>query len=267
MGQSGEDRLEKILRQRGFLISRREPYDKTLHSKIRDPKALEFFETLFSSYSYRIFLRDIISMREKIKPESFGLFIDREKVSEYLSLSENLGLLLPEDDETYTFPHRDITDIGDSFEHHIQKTLTSMGFDAIWGVKFESIECGGDFDIVGLAGDSVFYVEVKTSPPKHIEKGEMVSFIERIRSLMPELAIFLNDTHLRMKDKLVPLLEESFADMGVHDCSMKRVEREIFSLHGRIFIANTKRDPGTNLRICFNEFFSEKWKREMPFLK
>ncbi|RMG60778.1 MAG: hypothetical protein D6713_01920 [Deltaproteobacteria bacterium] len=259
--------LLSFLLQRGLTISRREPFEKTLFSRISGKEGKVRFLALFSSYTFRIFLRDVISMRRGIRPERFGLFIEKEVVERYLDEAVALGLLEKKGDETFDFPHDEITDIGDTFEFHLCQTLRKMGYPATWGVKFDAVSSGGDFDLVGLAGTSLFYIEAKTSPPKHIEKNEIVSFLERTKALKPDLAIFLNDTHLRMKDKLVPLMEESLEEASGEPHRMERVEREIFTLRGRLFVTNTKRDAGVNLRVCFNRFFEERWKESMPFLK
>jgi hypothetical protein len=49
------------------------------------------------------------------------------------------------------------------------------------------------------------YVEVKSSPPKHIDQRDVASFFERIADVVPHAAVFFVDTELRMTDKIASL--------------------------------------------------------------
>ena len=80
-------------------------------------------------------------------------------------------------------------------------------------------QAGGDYDVLSWVERNLLYLEVKSSPPKHIEGIEIGAFLDRIEALMPNFAILLVDTELRMKDKLVPLFEERARDperIGAH---------------------------------------------------
>jgi hypothetical protein len=258
--------LQRFLKQRGLSVCQCEPQERTLHFQIGKEELQEKFNSSLSSYSFRIFLRDIIAIRREIEPGRFGLFIEKDKVQSFLNLAEELTILEREVDGKYLFPFDNITDFGDTFEYFVSRILTDMGYDVTWGVKFDGISSGGDFDILGLAAGKFFYIETKTSPPKHVEMTEINSFIERVFALKPDFGILLNDTHLRMKDKLVPLMEEAMREKTGRKVIMKRVNREIFSLEGKIFISNTKRDIGINIKTCFKEFFHQDWIKGIPFL-
>lgn len=265
MGKKSGNPVYRFLRQRGFTVCQAEPFEKTIHKHIDKGWPRDEFNRHFTSYSYRIFLRDLISIRDHIHPDSFGLFIEREGVEKYLELSERLSLIERIKSGGYRFSLPDVTDIGDTFEYFVAQTLTDMDYDTAWGVKFEGISSGGDFDVIGLAAGKLFYIETKTSPPKHVEGGEIANFLERIISLRPDFGVLLNDTHLRMKDKLVPLIEEEVEKRTGSNASMERLDREIFSLQGKVFVTNTKRDIGVNLKICFQDFFHRDWKGSVPF--
>ena len=49
----------------------------------------------------------------------------------------------------------------------------------------------------------------------------------RAASLSPDFAVVLVDTHLRMKDKLVPLLSEALRMAGEERCELTRIERRL----------------------------------------
>jgi hypothetical protein len=87
----------------------------------------------------------------------------------------------------------------------------------------------------------------------------MRAFVQRVRKLSPDIAILLVDTHLRMKDKLVPLLSEALREEGAESWEMTRVEKETFGWNGRLFLTNSKRDIGANLALCLRSYFLDRF--------
>jgi hypothetical protein len=112
--------------------------------------------------------------------------------------------------------------------------------DAIWGVKFKRPNIGGDYDIITKFNGAIFYVEVKSSPPKQICANEVYSFLDRVFDLSPEMAIFLMDTELRMKDKIVPMFENELKKRYEEPPDIIRMEKELFQIWNKIFIINAK---------------------------
>ncbi len=102
--------------------------------------------------------------------------------------------------------------------------------------------------------DRFGYIEVKSSPPQHIDIPEIRSFVNRVQSLRPDMAIFFEDTHLRMKDKLVVMFEEEmqrrFGKEARQHYPGQRLHDEIFSINKILFLSNTKPGLTANLRIC-----------------
>ncbi len=262
MSPLAEGGTTRFLKQRGFRVCQCEPYERTIYGKLEGPDLKDRFHKAFQSYSFRIFLRDVISWKEGITPERFGPFIDRERIGTYLEMSEHFGILSGMRDGSYSLALDDISDIGDTFECFLARTLRDMGYDVTWGIKFEGISSGGDYDVIGTAAGKLFYIEAKTSPPKHVELGEMRNFVERVISLMPDFAILLDDTHLRMKDKLVPLLEEELGGRSGKSVALERVEKEIFTHLGKLYITNSKRGIPLNIRICMENYFSREWREK-----
>jgi hypothetical protein len=101
-------------------------------------------------------------------------------------------------------------------------------------------------------------VETKSSPPKGVELGEVKTFFSRIDDLLPEVAILFNDTQLRMKDKLVAMVEEELdRKYGEESKKLYPVERlmeELFHVRHRIFIVNSKRDVVENFHVCLRDY-------------
>jgi hypothetical protein len=133
------------------------------------------------------------------------------------------------------------------------------------------MESGGDHDVVSSVSSRFLYLEVKTAPPKHIEQPEISGFVRRIIDVAPDIAVFHNDTHLRMKDKIVPLLEEGIRTAQSRGASsfkckipnFKRVEREVFQLDSYVYVINSKPDLRRNLTTVFRHYF----RTTNPFLE
>ena len=94
---------------------------------------------------------------------------------------------------------------------------------------------GGDYDVITAIENQFGYIEVKSSPPKHIDIPEIRAFVDRIQSLRPHFAIFLEDTHLRMKDKLAVMFEEEmqrrYGEQAHQNYPVQRLHEEIFTIN------------------------------------
>ena len=231
----------RALLQRGLSLVEWGNEGRTFLPHLKGPRERETFYDLLRSYSFRLFLRDILVLRDRFQPERLGI-IRRGKSG------------------TIRFLAEEVTDFGDTFEWYVAETLRrEFSADAMWGVKIPDLPCGGDFDILALTSGRLLYLETKTSPPKHIELSDVCAFLDRVGTLSPDFAAILVDTHLRMKDKLVPLLSEALRMSGEEDCGMTRIERETFSWDGRIFVTNAKRDVGANLAVCLRSYFLDRF--------
>jgi hypothetical protein len=80
-----------------------------------------------------------------------------------------------------------------------------------------------------------------------------------VRKLSPDIAVLIVDTHLRMKDKLVPLLSEALGQEGMENHELVRLDKETFSWDGRLFLTNSKRDIGGNLALCLRGYFLDRF--------
>src|SRR5712664_1621631 len=81
-----------------------------------------------------------------------------------------------------------------------------LGCDVATGVKFRAPGLGGDLDVVAAMEGKLIYLELKSSPPKHLTQGEVAAFFARVRRLRPDVAVFAVDTALRLADRVLPLL-------------------------------------------------------------
>ena len=154
-----------------------------------------------------------------------------------------------EDAGGYRLAPRPVKSFGETLEWYVAEMLRRrLGMEAIWGVKFRRPNVGGDYDVLAKFDGSLLYAEVKSSPPKQIYDGEIGAFLDRVADLSPEIAVFLMDTELRMKDKIVPLFEKELESRYRTHEPVERIERELFQINGRIFILNAKGDIFQNMQ-------------------
>jgi hypothetical protein len=140
---------------------------------------------------------------------------------------------------------------------------------ALYGLRCKGTRCGGDFDVVSAMESRLIYMEVKSSPPKNIEGGEVHEFFGRLEDLQPHLAFFFVDTELRLKDKIVPLFEAERDAAGYpNPADAGRAEKigdEIFFLKPALYLLGSKRSIAGNLGVCFCHFFTSSPGKAFPF--
>jgi len=250
----------RALRQRGIAASDCAGESRTLLPCLPIPEDRDSFYALLHSYAFRLFLRDILALRDRYQPERLGPFFSPDSVERMARQVERLGFIRRMRGGKIRLLAEEVTDFGDTFEWFVAETLRrEFAADVLWGVTIPGLSCGGDFDILALVAGKLLYLETKTSPPKHIEQKEISSFLARVKTLSPDFAIILVDTHLRMKDKLVPLLSEGLRAEGMADGEMTRVEKETFSWERRIYLTNAKRDIASNLSLCLRNYFLDRF--------
>jgi hypothetical protein len=250
----------RALLQRGLSIQESAVEDRTFLPFIRSARGRRTFHRLLRSYAFRLFLRDVLTLRDRYLPERLGPFFTPESVEEMAASAERLGLIRRGPRGTIRLLADAVISFGDTFEWFVAELVRErFAADVLWGVKIPDLSCGGDFDVLALVSGRLLYIETKTSPPKHIDLKEMAAFLRRVGTLSPDFAVMLVDTHLRMKDKLAPLLSEALRGEGMENAEMVRIEREAFGWENRIFLANTKRDIDTNLALCLRSYFLDRF--------
>jgi len=77
-----------------------------------------------------------------------------------------------------------------------------FGMATAWNVRLEGTAVGGDYDAIGFAEATLVYVE--TNRPRHAtsRRPRCGRFFDRVDTLRPGVAVFLNDTQLRMATRL-----------------------------------------------------------------
>jgi len=213
----------------------------------------EYYRILHK-YSFRIFLRDVIKHQESFTPEQVTRYTTPDVAMDYLQYLSKVGLV-EKKAGTYGL-RRHIKSFGETLEWFIAEIFKrEFGAEAIWGVKFKRPNIGGDYDVITKFDGSLFYVEVKSSPPKQVYEREISAFLYRVSDLAPEISVFLMDTELRMKDKIVPMFEQELRKRQARSPEMVRIEKELFQTGNRIFIINSKDSIVRNIETVMNWYF------------
>lgn len=230
-------RIDVLLRRRGFKIYKKEPADDLL---IPSKKYLNDYYTMLHKYSFRLFIRDVIKHQELFTLEDVARYATPSVTREYLDYLQSIKLIKKRTNG-YALARGPITSFGTTLEWYIAEVFRrEFGEEAVWGVKFKRPRVGGDYDVIAKLDGSLLYIEVKSSPPKQIYDSEIMAFLDRVADLAPAIAVFLMDTELRMKDKLVPMFEKELQKRYKVPPKVVRMERELFQIEDRIFIVNAK---------------------------
>lgn len=210
---------------------------------------------LLKRYSFRLYLREIIKLRESFRTEFLLKFSGINTIENYtraaleIDIIEKTGI-----DGEYKLKRDYIETFGDTLEWFVSRMMRfEFGSPSGWSIKLQTSGVGGDYDVLGLLENHLVYIETKSSPPAHIDQSSIVEFVSRINTLAPQMAVFLVDTGLRMKDKIVPALEHVIRSFGI-DCEMRNICGENFHFNHSIYIINSRISLESNLRKVFADF-------------
>jgi hypothetical protein len=246
--------IDVLLRRRGFPIYKKEPPEDLLLPS--EEQRGEYYRMLHK-YSFRLFLRDVIKHQDFFTLGNVTGYATLDVTREYVKYGAKIGLVEKKSDG-YVLAKRPITSFGPTLEWYIAEVFKrEFGSDAVWGVKFKRPKVGGDYDVIAKFDGSLFYLEVKSSPPKQIYDSEIAAFLDRVSDLSPEIAVFFMDTELRMKDKIVPMFETELKKRFPEPPAVIRMERELFEIDNRIFIINAKESVIGNIEKVVYRYYKQ----------
>jgi len=236
--------LETLLKLRSFRVYKKEPSEDLI---LPQKKYIGSYVEKLKRYSFRLFLRDVIKHQDFFTLVKVTRYSTENVTQRYIDYLLRTGII-----ETfrsgYRTKKRPIKSFGETLEWFIAK-LIEREFEAevLWGVKFKRPKVGGDYDIIAKIESSIIYMEIKSSPPKQIHDKEITAFLDRVEDLSPAISIFLVDTELRMKDKIVPMFEAELQRRYTKPALVERMERELFHIDRKIFIINSKENIKSNI--------------------
>ncbi len=249
------DEAMAALVRRGFTeVSRAKldlPFDPDTY-----PAALQLrFVEALRHYAFRLFLRGAIQRPGGFAPDEATRFLGGPHADEMAALLADLGLATRDGDGRYHLTHPP-NSFGSTLEWYVGQELTRrLRFTASVGVKFHAPGVGGDLDVVALAEGRLVYIELKSSPPKHLSEPEVSAFFDRVRALRPDVTVFAVDTALRLGDRVIPLLDQVRRRANVPFTPAWRVERELWALTPHAYVINARPDLFANLARAIAEGF------------
>ncbi|UCF87885.1 MAG: hypothetical protein JSV70_05450 [bacterium] len=276
---SGISELESMVRARGLRISRINPEEGLLLPESGREGDIKAYRATLDHYAARLLLKEVIKANTPEKwmkgRRQVERFCDSSAVDEFLSRFADLRVLKVSE-EGVPVPFKPVYSFGPTYEWYAARVLKEdFSCPSAWGVTFGDHGSGGDHDVIASLAGRFLYMEVKTSPPGRIEPPEIGGFVRRLIDIAPDVAIFNNDTHLRMIDKVVPYMEEAIqqsetqrpkapeenrdtkpasASSAAPRQRFVRLEREIFHLKGSVYIINSKPDLKRNLEVVFRHY-------------
>jgi hypothetical protein len=248
------DALRRALRRRGLVLK------NELHEGGVLPRAVvaqaEFY-LLLRHYSFRLFLRDVIKHREAFTLADLVRYCSPATARRYLEwllqhrIVRRSGRAFRLACEARSF--------GPTLEWFVAAVLErEYGIPCAWNVRLDAARGGGDYDVIGFQEGACVYIETKSSPPRNIECRQVRAFFDRLDTLRPQLAIFLNDTQLRMGDKIAVLFAEELQrrlGRAARQFPLRRLSGELFVIGDRLLIANSDPDLVGNLGMCLAQYF------------
>jgi hypothetical protein len=249
--------LTRRLKGRGLRVHRQKRQEKLLiPPDLSPPLTTEFYEKM-KRYSFRLFLRDLVRTGDSFCSSDLTRYCSSRVAEEYIGFLSMTATVTRLKGNRYRINRPGISSFGPTLEWFVAELFQrEFACPATFGVHFKETDSGGDYDVLVLWENRLVYVEVKSSPPKSIEDSEIQAFFSRLHDLIPDLAFFFNDTHLRMKDKVIQVFTKEMgrASSGmVSSRGPEKVSDEIYAVDHWIYILNSKRDIVKNFGICLRD--------------
>ena len=210
---------------------------------------------LLGHYSYRLFLRDVVKHRRDLRAAGLVRYVTPDVAARYLRFLVRARILRASGRGAHRLRDERIVSFGGTLEWYVAEILTrEFGCDAAWGLRISHAAHGGDYDVVASADGKLIYAETKSAPPRQIVQEEVAAFVDRVDTLRPDVALFLADTTLRMRDKLVPLFAAERERRGAPGEPV-RLEREIWCVGREVYLLNADPDLIRNVGTCLAAHF------------
>ncbi len=210
---------------------------------------------LLGHYSYRIFLRDVLKHRDALAPRTLARYASAAVAARYLRFLEAACLVERAAPMRWHLRDPRIVSFGGTLEWYVAEILArEFGCAAAHGLRIAQAAHGGDYDVVACAEGALILVETKSAPPRQIVQAEVAAFLDRVDTLRPDLALFVADTTLRMRDKLVPLFAAETARRGL-GWKAVRVEHETWRVGPEVYLLNAEPDLARNIGLCLAVYY------------
>jgi hypothetical protein len=213
--------------------------------RLLDGAAADRIAERLGHYGFRLFLRGAILAAGPFRPAEATRYLGPEQAVRAAEELVELGLAAraPGGRFRLRFP---VKSFGGTLEWWVARELRRrLALDAVSGVRSGAPGVGGDLDVVAAAEGKLIYVELKSSPPKHLMPAEVAAFLRRVRALRPHLSVFAVDTALRLGDKVLPMLAGA-AGAG----APRRLRRDNWAVAPGLYAVSARQDLVDNLCLA-----------------
>jgi hypothetical protein len=233
-----------MLRRRGLAPSLARP-DLPFPAGLA-PEAAERLAERLGHYAFRLFLRGAILAGPTFAPGTVTRYLDASAAHAHAEWLVGEGLAARVGGGRYRLV-QPAESFGSALEWWVGRELARrLGCDVATGVRTGARGVGGDLDVVAALEGKLVYVELKSSPPKHLTPSEVEGFLRRVRAAAPDLAVFAMDTALRLADKVLPM----FAAALPGRAPPLRVVRDTWALTPHVYLVSARSDLVANLEAA-----------------
>jgi hypothetical protein len=248
--------VESILWQRGLPVLATGDRSQSILPPNASPVQISRFYQLMRRYSFRLFLRDLIQYPEGNDLKVLTRYCSLGTVKGYMKFLSETGIVENSSGNGYGLVRRQFASFGPTLEWYVNEIFQREFLaPSLFNIRLGNTRHGGDYDVITILTGYLVYVEVKSSPPRGVEQPAVTAFMKRLEDLQPDMAVFLVDTELRMKDKIVPMFEEALAEEGftTEEWGVRRLVDEIFHIGRSIYLINSRKGIYSNLRVCVRD--------------
>jgi hypothetical protein len=209
---------------------------------------LERLAERLSHYAFRLFLRGAILAAGPFRPAQATRYVGAAEAGRMAAELVRLGLAERAGTGRFRLLHP-AANFGGLLEWWVGRELgRRLCGEVATGIRSGAPGVGGDLDVVAALEGKLVYVELKSSPPKHVSREELRAFVARVRALRPDLSILAVDTALRLRDKVLPdLLRLLPAGAPV------RLLRENYRVAPGLYAVNARQDLIENLCLAVGD--------------
>jgi hypothetical protein len=205
-------------------------------------------------YAFRLFLRGAIQQGASFRPALATRYLQPAQSQAMAEDLARLGLVAALRRGRFRLLHP-ARSFGGTLEWFVARELqTRLGFDVVTGLTFPVRGVGGDLDVVASAEGKLVYMELKSSPPRHLLESEVRAFFKRVRALRPDVTLFVVDTALRLSDKVLPMLQaerlRTESGQARAQAVPSRLVRDVWALTPHVYALNARHDLMANIGIA-----------------
>jgi hypothetical protein len=210
--------------------------------------ALDRLAERLGHYGFRLFLRGALQRASSFAPAETTRYLEAARARQHAEFLVRAGLAERLGRGRYRLSHPS-RNFGGTLEWYVAREIARRyGMETAAGLKTGARGIGGDLDVVATAEGKLVYLELKSSPPKHLAEEEMAAFVERVSLLRPDVTVLAVDTALRLADKVVPMLEAALRAAGAPArAPARRLVHEIWAFSPSLYALNAKPDLIANI--------------------